>query len=209
MSGLPRLLGEPTFNDDSWQAEAGRGSPGKRPLPDPRRSVCPEAVASDRAERCDIGRIREEFVVRGSLTNALRTQHTADEKTRGGEVVGLNPNVRVYRYSKNQFFDCHCMWNRLISYFPHRELVRHPSILSPCGHRFDRAAVIPFMFRNLTSCRYPTNPSHATPEWLGGLNAHCFPCNLPYSPSTSPTLHPARDVVICLGGFVHVVFTLT
>ncbi|KAI0509239.1 hypothetical protein F5B22DRAFT_367665 [Xylaria bambusicola] len=25
----------------------------------------------------------------------------------GGEVVGLNPNVRVYRYSKNQFFDCH------------------------------------------------------------------------------------------------------
>ncbi|KAI0401574.1 hypothetical protein F4802DRAFT_421750 [Xylaria palmicola] len=27
----------------------------------------------------------------------------------GGEVVGLNPNVRVYRYSKNQFFDCHCM----------------------------------------------------------------------------------------------------
>ncbi|KAI3321520.1 hypothetical protein HD806DRAFT_154765 [Xylariaceae sp. AK1471] len=25
----------------------------------------------------------------------------------GGEVVGLNPNVRVYRYSKTQFFDCH------------------------------------------------------------------------------------------------------
>ncbi|KAI0423096.1 hypothetical protein F5X98DRAFT_3540 [Xylaria grammica] len=25
----------------------------------------------------------------------------------GGEVVGLNPNVRVYRYSRNQFFDCH------------------------------------------------------------------------------------------------------
>ncbi|KAI0455751.1 hypothetical protein F5B21DRAFT_180795 [Xylaria acuta] len=25
----------------------------------------------------------------------------------GGEVVGLNPNVRVYRYSENQFFDCH------------------------------------------------------------------------------------------------------
>ncbi|KAI0867500.1 hypothetical protein GGS24DRAFT_515398 [Hypoxylon argillaceum] len=25
----------------------------------------------------------------------------------GGEVVGLNPNVRVYRYSQNQFFDCH------------------------------------------------------------------------------------------------------
>ncbi|KAI1176484.1 hypothetical protein F4777DRAFT_269180 [Nemania sp. FL0916] len=25
----------------------------------------------------------------------------------GGEVVGLNPNVRVYRYSQNQFFGCH------------------------------------------------------------------------------------------------------
>ncbi|KAH8802859.1 hypothetical protein F5884DRAFT_487377 [Xylogone sp. PMI_703] len=25
----------------------------------------------------------------------------------GGEVVGLNPNIRIYRYSKGQFFDCH------------------------------------------------------------------------------------------------------
>ncbi|KAI1488378.1 hypothetical protein F5X96DRAFT_680508 [Biscogniauxia mediterranea] len=25
----------------------------------------------------------------------------------GGDVLGLNPNIRVYRYSKNQFFDCH------------------------------------------------------------------------------------------------------
>ncbi|KAI2604779.1 uncharacterized protein GGS25DRAFT_524271 [Hypoxylon fragiforme] len=25
----------------------------------------------------------------------------------GGEVVGLNPNIRVYRYSKGQYFDCH------------------------------------------------------------------------------------------------------
>lgn len=27
---------------------------------------------------------------------------------RGGEPVGLNPNIRVYRYSKGQYFDCHC-----------------------------------------------------------------------------------------------------
>lgn len=26
----------------------------------------------------------------------------------GGEVVGLNPNIRIYRYSKGQFFDQHC-----------------------------------------------------------------------------------------------------
>jgi hypothetical protein len=27
----------------------------------------------------------------------------------GGNVVGLNPNIRIYRYSKGQFFDQHCM----------------------------------------------------------------------------------------------------
>ncbi|KAF3068542.1 hypothetical protein CFAM422_007758 [Trichoderma lentiforme] len=26
---------------------------------------------------------------------------------RGGEPVGLNPNIRIYRYSKGQYFDCH------------------------------------------------------------------------------------------------------
>jgi hypothetical protein len=26
----------------------------------------------------------------------------------GGDVVGLNPNIRVYRYSTGQFFDQHC-----------------------------------------------------------------------------------------------------
>jgi hypothetical protein len=29
--------------------------------------------------------------------------------SRGGDVIGLNPNIRIYRYSKGQFFDCHCM----------------------------------------------------------------------------------------------------
>ena len=27
---------------------------------------------------------------------------------RGGDVVGLNPSIRIYRYTKGQFFDCHC-----------------------------------------------------------------------------------------------------
>jgi hypothetical protein len=27
---------------------------------------------------------------------------------RGGEVIGLNPSIRIYRYTKGQFFDCHC-----------------------------------------------------------------------------------------------------
>jgi len=30
------------------------------------------------------------------------------EKFWGGEVLGLNPNIRIYRYRKGQFFDQHC-----------------------------------------------------------------------------------------------------
>lgn len=30
------------------------------------------------------------------------------KKLWGGKVVGLNPNIRVYRYTKGQFFDQHC-----------------------------------------------------------------------------------------------------
>lgn len=35
---------------------------------------------------------------------------TEEERTRlwGGKVVGLNPNIRIYRYTKGQFFDQHC-----------------------------------------------------------------------------------------------------
>lgn len=31
-----------------------------------------------------------------------------DKNLWGGEVLGLNPNIRIYRYSKGQFFDQHC-----------------------------------------------------------------------------------------------------
>jgi hypothetical protein len=33
-----------------------------------------------------------------------------DDKFWGGEVLGLNPNIRIYRYRKGQFFDQHCEW---------------------------------------------------------------------------------------------------
>lgn len=36
----------------------------------------------------------------------------------GGEVVGLNPNIRIYRYSKGQFFDQHCTC--IVLLFAHR-----------------------------------------------------------------------------------------
>lgn len=32
----------------------------------------------------------------------------ATKKLWGGEVLSLNPNIRIYRYSKGQFFDQHC-----------------------------------------------------------------------------------------------------
>jgi len=35
-------------------------------------------------------------------------QGVEDAKLWGGEVLGLNPNIRIYRYSKGQFFDQHC-----------------------------------------------------------------------------------------------------
>ncbi|TWU77038.1 hypothetical protein ED733_007778 [Metarhizium rileyi] len=40
----------------------------------------------------------------------LKQALTENEHVRdlwGGEPVGLNPNIRVYRYSKGQYFDCH------------------------------------------------------------------------------------------------------
>lgn len=38
------------------------------------------------------------------------------QKLWGGEVLGLNPNIRIYRYSEGQFFDQHCMYRSLNSY---------------------------------------------------------------------------------------------
>jgi len=35
----------------------------------------------------------------------------------GGEVVGLNPNIRIYRYRKGQFFDQHCK-SSILRYLP-------------------------------------------------------------------------------------------
>jgi hypothetical protein len=40
---------------------------------------------------------------------ALNLDDAERKELWGGEVVGLNPNIRIYRYSKGQFFDQHCM----------------------------------------------------------------------------------------------------
>lgn len=43
-------------------------------------------------------------------SNALRSSMwlTSLAPCRGGQVVGLSPNIRIYRYTPSQFFDAHC-----------------------------------------------------------------------------------------------------
>lgn len=49
-----------------------------------------------------------EMVMKPAVDGAELSED-ATKKLWGGEVLGLNPNIRVYRYSKGQFFDQHCM----------------------------------------------------------------------------------------------------
>lgn len=50
------------------------------------------------------------FAERLWSSTALKTLVAAADRKDlwGGEVIGLNPNIRIYRYSKGQFFDQHC-----------------------------------------------------------------------------------------------------
>ncbi|KAJ9155355.1 Prolyl 4-hydroxylase, alpha subunit [Pleurostoma richardsiae] len=50
-----------------------------------------------------------QFSTRLWLETGLREALLAEDiaQSWGGDVVGLSPNIRVYRYSKGQFFDCH------------------------------------------------------------------------------------------------------
>ncbi|KAL1866436.1 hypothetical protein VTK73DRAFT_4715 [Phialemonium thermophilum] len=52
----------------------------------------------------------EAFAARLWRETGLRDLILSDAESKnlwGGEVLGLNPNIRVYRYSKGQYFDCH------------------------------------------------------------------------------------------------------
>lgn len=48
------------------------------------------------------------------------------KQTWGGDVLGLNPNIRIYRYSKGQFFAQHCMSNTLPDKPPLDSLLTFP-----------------------------------------------------------------------------------
>ncbi|KAJ9624913.1 hypothetical protein H2203_004863 [Taxawa tesnikishii (nom. ined.)] len=49
----------------------------------------------------------KELVLNGDVDGAVLSPEER-KKLWGGEVLGLNPNIRIYRYSKGQFFDKHC-----------------------------------------------------------------------------------------------------
>ncbi|KAF2264985.1 hypothetical protein CC78DRAFT_560115 [Lojkania enalia] len=59
------------------------------------------------AERLWSGTPLKDLVLGNSEGGLLGLGETERKQLWGGEVVGLNPNIRIYRYSKGQFFDQH------------------------------------------------------------------------------------------------------
>ena len=43
----------------------------------------------------------------------IKARKSSAKKLFGGEPLGLNPNIRIYRYSKGQFFAKHCMYHTI------------------------------------------------------------------------------------------------
>ena len=52
-----------------------------------------------------------------ALEDLIRQSVTSGEASWGGEVVGLNPRIRIYRYKEGQFFAPHC---RFQGFFPYQ-----------------------------------------------------------------------------------------
>lgn len=59
------------------------------------------------AERLWSGTALKNLVLGASENDGLGMSEPQRRDLWGGEVVGLNPNIRIYRYSKGQFFDQH------------------------------------------------------------------------------------------------------
>lgn len=87
-------------------------------------STLPLSITPSIPKRGDAVRVNDRFQIEDAvfaerlwsqtalmeLVNSEAAGSTEAERRKlwGGEVVGLNPNIRVYRYSKGQFFDQHC-----------------------------------------------------------------------------------------------------
>lgn len=59
------------------------------------------------AERLWTGTSLKNLVTGAAASEGLSLTQEQRKELWGGEVVGLNPNIRIYRYSKGQFFDQH------------------------------------------------------------------------------------------------------
>ncbi|KHN98787.1 Prolyl 4-hydroxylase, alpha subunit [Metarhizium album ARSEF 1941] len=77
----------------------------------------PLQTTPGRPKRGEAVRVNDRFQVDDAVfasrlweSTGLKEALVGNEDARslwGGEPVGLNPNIRVYRYSKGQYFDCH------------------------------------------------------------------------------------------------------
>ncbi|KAF3041322.1 hypothetical protein E8E12_005965 [Didymella heteroderae] len=59
------------------------------------------------AERLWSGTSLKNLVTGAVVSEGLNLSEQGRKELWGGEVIGLNPNIRIYRYSKGQFFDQH------------------------------------------------------------------------------------------------------
>ena len=91
----------------------------------------------------------------GHLSSCPRTITVTDAGVvRSGEPVGLNPNIRIYRYSKHQYFDAHCTlatWPALVPFCPPRRGKQRS--IRACVHRTDDPAM-KMTIPTWSSCRW-------------------------------------------------------
>lgn len=62
------------------------------------------------AERLWSGTSLKNLVTGAANDDGLTLTEAQRDELWGGEVIGLNPNIRIYRYTKGQFFDQHCIF---------------------------------------------------------------------------------------------------
>ncbi|KAH8882707.1 hypothetical protein GQ53DRAFT_753507 [Thozetella sp. PMI_491] len=79
-------------------------------------SRLPLSTTPGKPKRGDAVRVNDRYQIQDpQFANRLWTETGLKDALRdadlpeawGGDVVGLSPNIRIYRYSKGQFFDCH------------------------------------------------------------------------------------------------------
>lgn len=78
-------------------------------------STLPLVTTPGQPKKGEALRVNDRFQIEDSLfaqqlwtRTGLKELVTQSDEQWGGEVCGLNPRIRVYRYRKNQFFDQHC-----------------------------------------------------------------------------------------------------